>query len=241
MSRPERQDVDHTSEMNRLQRVISYHYRDEELLRGALTHSSYANERGRDIKSNERLEFLGDAVLSIVVSDYIYRENEDIPEGELTKLRASLVCERSLCEFAGKIGLGDALLLGRGEELTGGRERPSILADAFEALLASIYLDGGIEAAKRFVLSFVIPQLDKEHIGVFKDYKTMLQEVIQQNREESISYRLAGESGPDHDKRFEVEVRLNSNVIGKGTGRSKKEAEQQAAKEALALMGRTDL
>ncbi len=241
MAKAERPEIDHGAEMARLQETIGYHYKDINLLRGALTHSSYANERGRDIQCNERLEFLGDAVLSIVVSDYIYRRNADIPEGELTKLRASLVCERSLCEFAGKIGLGQAMLLGHGEELTGGRERPSILADAFEALLASIYLDGGMEEARRFVLSFVIPQLDREHIGAFKDYKTMLQEVIQQNREETISYRLAGESGPDHDKRFTVEVRLNSNVIGHGTGRSKKEAEQQAAREALALMGRTDL
>ena len=180
---------------------------------------------------------MGDAVLSIVVSDYLFKHYSHLPEGELTKLRASLVCEKSLCEFAHMIGLGQYLMLGRGEEQMGGRERPSILADAFEALIAAIYLDGGMEHAKKFILGFVKKQVEKDKKVFFKDYKTALQEIIQQNREEQLTYVLVGESGPDHDKHFSVEVHLNSNVIGKGEGRSKKDAEQMAAKEALELMG----
>ena len=186
---------------------------------------------------NERQEFLGDAVLSIIVSDYLFN-NYTVPEGDLTKLRAALVCERSLDVMANKIGLGDYLRLGHGEEMTGGRTRPSIIADAFEALIAAIYLDSGIESAREFVLPFVIEMLEHEDSLSFKDYKTILQEIIQQNPEEKLVYKLVGEKGPDHDKRFVVEVLLNSNVIGKGQGRSKKTAEQMAAKEALELMGR---
>ena len=186
---------------------------------------------------HERQEFLGDAVLSIIVSDYLFN-NYTVPEGDLTKLRAALVCERSLDVMANKIGLGDYLRLGHGEEMTGGRTRPSIIADAFEALIAAIYLDSGIESAREFVLPFVIEMLEHEDSLSFKDYKTILQEIIQQNPEEKLVYKLVGEKGPDHDKRFVVEVLLNSNVIGKGQGRSKKTAEQMAAKEALELMGR---
>ena len=220
-----------------LEKVIGYTFSNPKYLTIALSHTSYVNEVKRGLVSNERQEFLGDAVLSIVVSDYLFKHYSHLPEGELTKLRASLVCEKSLCEFAHMIGLGQYLMLGRGEEQMGGRERPSILADAFEALIAAIYLDGGMEHAKKFILGFVKKQVEKDKKVFFKDYKTALQEIIQQNREEQLTYVLLGESGPDHDKHFSVEVHLNSNVIGKGEGRSKKDAEQMAAKEALELMG----
>lgn len=220
-----------------LEKVIGYTFQNPKYLQIALSHTSYVNEVKRGTVSNERQEFLGDAVLSIVVSDYLFKHYSHLPEGELTKLRASLVCEKSLCEFAHMIDLGQYLLLGRGEEQMGGRERPSILADAFEALIAAIYLDGGMDNAKRFILGFVKKQVEKDKKVFFKDYKTTLQEIIQQNKEEQLSYVLVRESGPDHDKHFVVEVHLNSNVIGKGEGRSKKDAEQMAAKEALELMG----
>ncbi len=223
--------------MNDFQVVIGYKFKDIQLLKRAMTHSSYANENKDSEGSNERLEFLGDAVLSIIVSDSIFRDYKNLPEGELTKIRASLVCENSLCSFAKEINLGEHLLLGKGERLTGGDSRPSILADAFEALIAAIYLDGGMEAASKFVMNFVGRELADNHGGAFEDYKTMLQEIIQQNPEEVLEYRLVGESGPDHDKRFEVNIMLNSNVIGSGSARSKKKAEQLAAKEALRLMG----
>lgn len=223
--------------MNELQVVIGYQFKNIELLKRALTHSSYANETKDSEGSNERLEFLGDAVLSIIVSDAIFRDYKSLPEGELTKIRASLVCENSLCAFAKEIKLGEHILLGKGERLTGGDNRPSILADAFEALIAAIYLDGGMQPASKFVMNFVARELAEHQGGVFEDYKTMLQEIIQQNPEEVLEYRLVGESGPDHDKRFEVNIMLNSNVIGTGSARSKKKAEQMAAREALRLLG----
>ncbi len=216
---------------------LGYHFKNQSLLVRALTHSSHANEMRLPEGSNERLEFLGDAVLSVVVSEYIFKHFSHLPEGELTKLRASLVCEKALCEFAASIRLGDYLLLGRGEAQTGGRTRPSILADAFEAVIAAIYLDGGLVPVRNFVLRFVKNELSHMEDAPFTDYKTMLQEIIQKNPEEKLRYVLRGESGPDHDKRFVVEVRLNSNVVGNGEGRSKKDAEQQAAKQALELMG----
>ena len=223
--------------MNNLEKNMGYKFKNPSLLKTALTHSSYANEAGKGTKYNERLEFLGDSVLSVIVSEYLFEAFPNMPEGELTKLRASLVCEKSLAKFSEKLGVGEFLLLGNGEENSGGRTRPSILADAFEAILAAMYLDSDMECAREYVLDFVKCAL-KEAKPSFKDYKTMLQEIIQQNREESVRYHLVGEHGPDHDKRFVVEVHLNSNVIGHGEGRSKKEAEQQAAKEALELMGR---
>ena len=223
-------------EIARLEKEIGYIFQDKSLIEVALTHSSYANEVKRRTKYNERLEFLGDAVLSIIVSDYLFHKFH-LPEGELTKLRASLVCEKTLDLFAQKIALGEYLRLGKGEEMTGGRKRPSICSDAFEALIAAIYLDSGMEAASRFVLPFVKPELDNHGAKIYKDYKTTLQEIIQKNPEEQVGYVLVEESGPDHDKRFKVEVHLNSNVIGVGVGRSKKEAEQMAAREALELMG----
>ncbi len=219
------------------EKIIDYTFKNKKLLTQALSHSSYANEKKHPDGSNERLEFLGDSVLSIVVSEYLYKNLTDIAEGELTKLRASLVCEKSLHLFAQQINLGEYLLLGKGEENTGGRERPSILADAFEAVIAAIYLDGGFEPAKRHILRFIPKDLQNRKRVVFSDFKTILQEIVQKNPEEKVEYSLVGEEGPDHNKRFVVEVCLNSNVIGRGKGKSKKEAEQMAAKEALELMG----
>lgn len=223
--------------MKELEEKLQYRFYDPKLLEHALCHSSYANEVRNGHTSNERLEFLGDSVLSIVVSDYLYRNFPNMPEGELTRLRASLVCEKSLCAFSRQLEIGRFLLLGRGEEKGGGRERDSILADAFEAVLAAMYLDGGMEPARKHVMRFVLAELEHTEDEVFKDYKTALQEIIQRNPEETVEYVLTGESGPDHDKRFLVEVHLNSNVIGKGKGRNKKQAEQMAAKQALELMG----
>lgn len=224
--------------MTDLQNKIGYQFKNPALLNEALTHSSYANEhKTQHIKYNERLEFLGDSVLSIVVSDYIYKNCPELPEGELTKLRASLVCEKSLYEFAKKIDLGKYLILSKGERNNGGADRPSILSDAFEALIAAIYIDGGITPASKHILNFVIPAIKNSKKKKINDYKTTLQEIIQKNPGEKLEYVLVKESGPDHNKHFVVEVHLNSNVIGKGGGRSKKEAEQQAAREALELMG----
>ena len=223
--------------MTELEAAIGYTFENPNLLTEALTHSSFAHEQHKNMKYNERLEFLGDAVLSIVVSDYIYQHCPELPEGELTKLRASLVCEKSLFDFAQVIRLGDYLRLSNGERRNGGAKRPSIVSDAFEALIAAIYLDGGMEPARRHVLRFVIPEIENHKNQSFKDYKTSLQEIIQKNPGERLEYKLVGSSGPDHNKHFKVEVCLNSNVIGRGGGRSKKEAEQQAAREALELMG----
>lgn len=222
-------------ELRALEEKIEYTFHDPALLHRALSHSSYVNERQNETQSNERLEFLGDSVLGFITAEYFYAHFKAYPEGELTKLRAAMVCEKSLCIFARELQLGSFLLLGKGELCTGGRERPSILADAFEALIAAIYLDGGIDEAKRFVLHFL--QKAAGAPVAFHDYKTKLQEIIQKNPEENVEYVHVGESGPDHDKRFEVEVHLNSNVIGRGVGKSKKVAEQEAAREALTLMG----
>lgn len=221
-----------------LEDKIGYHFKNKSLLTTALTHSSYANERkSQHIQYNERLEFLGDAVLSIVVSDYIFKHCPELPEGELTKLRASLVCEKSLFEFAKKIDLGSYLLLSKGERNNGGAERPSIVSDAFEALIAAIYIDGGMAPVSEHILNFVVPAIKNTKKKPVNDYKTTLQEIIQKNPGERLEYVLVSESGPDHNKHFVFEVHLNSNVIGRGGGRSKKEAEQQAAREALELMG----
>lgn len=223
--------------MKALENKLGYTFKNQALLLNALTHSSYANEARGGVTSNERLEFLGDSVLSLIVSNYIYKEFSNLPEGELTKLRAALVCEKSLCGFSKELCLGEFLRLGKGEEKGGGRERDSILADAFEAVLAAIFLDSNLKTATDFVMNFISVELMHTDDEVFKDYKTALQEIIQRNPEEYVTYALKGESGPDHAKLFEVEVLLNSNVIGKGTGRSKKQAEQMAAKQALILMG----
>ena len=220
-----------------LEKNIGYTFHDIGLLKNALTHSSYANESKKSSGSNERLEFLGYSVLGYVVADYLFRNCPHLPEGDLTKTRAALVCEKACCGFSRQLEVGKYLLLSHGEQNSGGNARPSILADAFEAIIAAIYLDGGMEEARTFILRFVKPMIQTARPKPFKDYKTMLQEIIQKNPEESLEYVLTGESGPDHDKHFSVEVHLNSNVIGKGGGRSKKEAEQQAAREALELMG----
>lgn len=224
--------------MDSLEKKLGYKFNNISLLKNALMHSSYANEIRGDTHSNERLEFLGDSVLSIIVADHIFKKYPNMPEGELTKLRALLVCEKSLCAFSRELCIGDYLLLGKGEDRNGGRERDSILADAFEAVLAAIYLDGGFEVAKKHILKTVLRDL--EHFNdeeTFKDYKTALQEIIQRNPEENVNYILIDEKGPDHDKLFTVEVHLNSNVIGSGCGKSKKQAEQMAARQALKLMG----
>ncbi len=223
--------------MTELEQKLQYQFQDPEILKTALTHSSYANEYRTPGGSNERLEFLGDSILGFVVADYLYRNYPKLPEGELTKKRAALVCEKACCGFSSQIGLGESLLLSHGEQNSGGSTRSSILADAFESVTAAIYLDGGMREARKFILRFVLPLLKETKPKTFKDYKTFLQEVVQKNPEESLEYVLTGESGPDHDKHFTVEVRLDGNIVGKGGGRSKKEAEQQAAREALSLMG----
>ncbi len=222
--------------LKELQKKLNYTFLDEKLLKTALTHSSYANEHGLTKQScNERLEFLGDSVLSLIVSQYLFSKTEKFPEGELTRIRATIVCEGSLCVFAKKLELGRFMFFGRGEKNSGGAKRPSILADCFEAVLAAIYLDGGLSVAENFVMSFVskVDLSDKTS----RDYKTELQEVIQQNPEERLKYVLISEQGPDHDKTFTVQVHLNVNVIGEGKGHSKKQAEQDAARVALELMG----
>ena len=217
-----------------LERVLGHTFQDKALLETALTHTSFANEARHGTKHNERLEFLGDSVLSIVVAEYLFTHSS-LPEGDLTRMRASLVCEAALFTFAQKIGLGRWLRLGHGEEMGGGRTRPSLVSDAFEAVIAALYLDGGIDAARAFILPFVTSALTKQ--SAEEDYKTKLQEVVQQNPSERLRYVVASQTGPDHDKHFVVEVHLNSNCIGSGEGHSKKQAEQAAAKEALALMG----
>lgn len=226
-------------DLKQLQKNMNYTFRDEGLLKHALAHSSYANEHRNEVPgSNERLEFLGDSVLSLITAEYLFAHYRHLPEGKLTKMRAALVCENSLFDFAQKLGLGDALLLGHGEERSGSRNRPSILSDAFEAVLASVYLDGGLESAKEFALPYLIQGAREIEGNVHShDYKTALQEIAQQNPGELIHYELINTSGPDHAKVFEVHCFLNSNLLGKGIGKSKKEAEQMAAKEALKLMG----
>ena len=224
-------------DIEKFEEILNYKFKDKSLLVQALSHSSYANEKKKSRVSNERLEFLGDSVLSIVVSQYLFEHLTHIAEGELTKLRASLVCEKSLYLFAKQIHLGDFILLGKGEENPGGRQRTSILAAAFEAVIAAIFLDGGLESASKHILRFIPEDIQRLKKPAFSDFKTILQEIVQKNPEEKAEYVLAGEEGPDHDKRFVVEVHLNSNVIGEGTGKSKKEAEQMAAKQALELMG----
>ncbi len=218
---------------------LDYTFKNPELLKNALTHSSYANEhRDKGVKNNERLEFLGDSVLGLICTKYIWNHYKNMPEGELTKLRSAIVCENSLYEFALELGLSDDLLLGKGEKSSGGGKRPSVLSDACEAVIAAVYLDGGFDEAERFIIGFIkdkAEEIIRSHSTV--DYKTLLQEIVQKNHEEILSYRLKGESGPDHDKRFEVEVLINSNVIACGEGKSKKLAEQAAAKLALELMG----
>ena len=222
-------------EMNTLEEKLGYTFQNRALLENALTHSSCANESRGKLSSNERLEFLGDSILGMVVADHLYRNHPDLPEGELTRTRAALVCEDSLVEVAKELGLGDYLRLGKGEEAGGGRQRPSIRADAVEAVLAAVYLDGGIGSARKIIQKYI---LSREVAGLTKprDYKTALQELVQRENGQVLRYRLTGEEGPDHNKRFFVAVDLNGNCVGSGTGRSKKEAEQMAAKAAIAAL-----
>lgn len=224
------------ADLAELEEKIGYKFKKREYLRRAMTHSSYSG--GKNNGSNERLEFLGDSVLQITVSQYLFTNMTTVPEGGLTKLRASIVCENSLYNFANRIELGKYILLGKGEEMTGGRTRRSILADAFEAMIAAVYLDGGMDAAMAMIMRFV-PSIEALKSGKVKlgDYKTVLQEIIQKNPEEKISYEVIESSGEQHKKRFTAQVLLNGQVIGKGSGLSKKEAEQEAAKEAVSLMG----
>ena len=216
-----------------LEKAIGYQFGNISLLQNALTHSSYANERYHNsLMSNERLEFLGDSILGMVVAEHLYRNFPDRPEGELTRMRADMVCEKALARVANQIGLGEHLLLGKGEEQAGGRGRDSILADAVESVIAACYLDGGMEAAKAFISRFVLVNVPVSRL-TNADYKTALQELVQQKRNQVLTYTMTGESGPDHDKRFEVELTLNGQVVGRGIGSSKKRAEQDAARNAL--------
>ncbi len=217
---------------HQLEQIIGYKFKDIDLLLTALTHTSYANESRTPIEHNERFEFLGDSVLQLVSADYLFHAYKGRDEGDLTRIRASLVSEKALFLFAQEINLGEYLRLGKGESRGGGRQRPSVVSDAFEALIAAIYLDGGIDPARKFVLHFL-----NEGKRASVDYKTKLQEIVQQNPEEQLSYILEQETGPDHAKHFVVAVHLNSNCVARGEGKSKKSAEQQAACEALKLMG----
>jgi len=218
--------------MKSLEEKLGYTFENRALLENALTHSSCANESRGKLQSNERLEFLGDSILGMIVADHLYRNHPDLPEGELTRTRAALVCEDSLVEVARELGLGDYLRLGKGEEAGGGRRRPSIQADAVEAVLAAVYLDGGIGSVRKIIQRYI---LSREVAGLAKprDYKTALQELVQRESGRVLQYRLTGEEGPDHNKRFFMEVELNGCSVGAGSGRSKKEAEQMAAKAAI--------
>ena len=224
--------------MEALEQKLNYTFRRPELLSEALNHSSYANEhRAAHLNSNERLEFLGDSVLGFVTAAFLFRQHPDLPEGDLTRIRAALVCEQSLYEVAQKLELGRYLKLGRGEEAGGGRQRTSILADATEAVFAAVYLDGGIQAASDLIHRVLLDAEKEEAVEERRrDFKTALQELVQRQADQVLAYRMVGEHGPDHDKTFQAEVLLNGGVIGSGSGHSKKEAEQMAAKAALGAL-----
>ena len=227
-------------QLKEFQKKIGYQFHQEGLLRQALTHSSYANEhRMKKLSDNERLEFLGDAVLEIVTSDFLYHEHTDVPEGELTRVRASIVCEQTLAFCTRALNLGDYLLLGKGEDQTGGRKRKSILSDAFEAIIGAIYLDGGFANAKEFIHRFVLNNV--EHMQLFYDSKTILQEIVQAHFKEELSYHLVGEEGPDHDKTFQVELQIGEQVYGIGKGRTKKSAEQEAAYKTILMLRKKNI
>ncbi|MDR4999367.1 MULTISPECIES: ribonuclease III [Brevibacillus] len=221
-----------------LQEKIGFRFHDESVLRQAFTHSSYVNEqRGKRISDNERLEFLGDAVLELTVSQFLYKTFPKMSEGEMTKLRAAIVCEPSLVKFAELLNFGDLVLLGKGEELTGGRQRPALLADVFEAFVGALYLDQGLDAVFSFMEKYVYPRIDKGEFAQVTDFKSQLQEFVQQDNLGDIQYRIVEEKGPAHNREFVSEVLLNNRSLGIGSGRSKKEAEQQAAARALVKLG----
>ncbi|KQL44340.1 ribonuclease III [Brevibacillus choshinensis] len=221
-----------------LQENIGVRFHDESVLRQAFTHSSYVNEqRGKRIQDNERLEFLGDAVLELTVSQFLYKTFPKMSEGEMTKLRAAIVCEPSLVKFAELLNFGDLVLLGKGEELTGGRQRPALLADVFEAFVGALYLDQGVDAVFTFMEKYVYPRVDKGEFAQVTDFKSQLQEFVQQDNLGDIQYRIVEEKGPAHNREFVSEVLLNNRSLGVGSGRSKKEAEQQAAARALVKLG----
>lgn len=224
--------------MQELEKKLNYTFRDPALLEEALSHSSYANEhRSAHLRSNERLEFLGDSVLGFVTAEFLFLQHPDLPEGDLTRIRAALVCEQSLFEVAQKLGLGSYLKLGRGEESGGGRARTSILADATEAVFAAVYLDGGIGAASELIHRCLLEAEREEAVEERRrDYKTALQELVQRQADQVLTYRMAGEAGPDHAKTFQAEVLLNGRILGTGSGHSKKEAEQAAARSALEVL-----
>ena len=216
-----------------LESALGYRFRNITLLQKALTHSSYANERFHDgLMSNERLEFLGDSILGMVVAEHLYKTFPNRPEGELTRIRADMVCEQSLAAIACRLGLGQHLMLGHGEEQGGGRDRASILADAVESIIAAAFLDGGMEASRGIIGRFLLTEVPAKKPNN-ADYKTMLQELVQQKKNQTISYRLTGESGPDHNKQFTVELLVNDRTVGNGIGTSKKRAEQNAARDAI--------
>lgn len=231
-------DAKRENELKELQRSIGYAFNDVALLNTALTHSSYVANRSEKLEHYERLEFLGDSILSMIISQYIYRNCKELAEGQLTRIRASIVCEPSLYEAADKINIGDYMLMSKGEELTGGRSRASILADAFEALIAAIYLDGGINKAKSFVLGG-LKDIIKRGIQskIITDYKSFLQEYIQKTSQAKIGYKLLAEEGPAHSRTFEMALTLDDEIIGIGSGNSKKEAQQAAAKAAMEKLG----
>ena len=225
--------------LKELQKNIGYEFKKEELLRQALTHSSYAHEKNlKELMDNERLEYLGDAVLELVSSEFLFENHPEMNEGQMTKLRASLVCEQSLAACARQLNLGSFLLLGNGEDLTGGRERDSILSDAWEAVIGAMYLDGGFTSAKEFILKYVLK--DIEHKKLFYDSKTMLQELIQNKYKKTLHYTLLSEEGPDHNKVFTVQAYMDDTPLLTGRGRTKKAAEQNAAYQSLLKFEQAD-
>ena len=229
-----------TKDLKELEGKIGYTFKDKTLFKQALTHSSYANEhRHEGLKDNERLEFLGDAVLEIISSEYLFYNYPDMAEGEMTKLRASIVCEPTLALCTHEISLGSYLFLGKGEERTGGRNRDSIVSDAMESVIGAIYLDGGFASAKEFIHKFILK--DIEHKKLFYDSKTILQEIVQAHFKEELSYHLVGEEGPDHDKTFQVELQIGEQVYGIGKGRTKKSAEQEAAYKTILMLHKKNI
>ncbi|ACL75067.1 ribonuclease III [Ruminiclostridium cellulolyticum] len=228
-------EIRYDNRISELEDIIGYTFKNKDIIFAAVTHSSYANEKkSRKLKYNERLEFLGDSVLGLTISEYLFQKKPNLPEGELSVTRAKIVCENSLSQCATDIGLGKYLLLGKGEELSGGREKISLLSDAFEALIGALYIDGGFETAKSFIYRYMDKIIKSCIEGkLFYDYKTQLQELVQQNGEQQITYSVTDQFGPDHNKTFITEVKINGAIQGRGKGHSKKEAEQNAAKNAL--------